>query len=79
LRFFSLRPEAVPEYFRELFAEGVSLCFVSFCDVSKQPDGHMIEAAEGGSENLLIYDYAKAKNSFSGEGRETLSRALSGK
>jgi len=24
-----------PEYFRELFLEGVSLCFVSFCDVSE--------------------------------------------
>lgn len=25
-----------PEYFRELFKEGVQLCFVSFCDVSDQ-------------------------------------------
>jgi len=27
-----------PEYFRELFAAGASLCFVSFCDVSKKVD-----------------------------------------
>lgn len=107
-----------PEYFRELFAAGVSLCFVSFCDVSKQvdderydilkshlvtraaenvmtvvsvnstsgyptaptavfsPDGHVIQAAEKNQESLLIYEYEKAKNSFSGEGRETLSRTL---
>ena len=32
-----------PEYFRELFAAGVSLCFVSFCDVSKQMDAERYE------------------------------------
>jgi len=32
-----------PEYFRELFAAGVSLCFVSFCDVSKQLDAERFE------------------------------------
>jgi len=107
-----------PEYFRELFTAGVSLCFVSFCDVSKQadderydilkshlitraaenvmtvvsvnstsgfqtaptavfsPDGHVIETAENGKESLLIFEYNKETNSFSGEGRETLSREL---
>jgi omega-amidase len=109
-----------PEYFRELFETGVSLCFVSFCDVSEEadderygilkshlitraaesvmtvvsvnsisahqtaptavfsPDGRVILAAEKNQESLLIYEYEKAKNSFSGEGRETLSRALLG-
>lgn len=32
-----------PEYFRELFAADVSLCFVSFCDVSKQMDAERYE------------------------------------
>lgn len=32
-----------PEYFRELFAAGATLCFVSFCDVSKQMDAERFE------------------------------------
>ena len=32
-----------PEYFRELFAAKVPLCFASFCDVSKQKDDERYE------------------------------------
>jgi predicted amidohydrolase len=101
-----------------LWEAGVSLCFVSFCDVSEEadderygilkshlitraaenvmtvvsvnsvsshqtaptgvfsPDGRVIETATDGEESLLLYEYEKAKNSFSGDGRETLSRAM---
>ncbi len=107
-----------PEYFRELFAAGASLCFVSFCDVSKKvdderyailkshlvtraaenvmtvisvnslsahqtaptavfsPDGHVIKSAPNDMEALLIFEYEKTENSFSGEGRATLSRTM---
>jgi len=35
-----------PEYFRELYAENVPLCFVSFCDVSDASDAQAAERYE---------------------------------
>ena len=107
-----------PEYFREMFAAEVPLCFVSFCDVALEedteryeiikahlitratenvmtvvsvnsiskcqtaptavfsPDGYMIRKAEDHEEMLLVYDYEIPERSFSGEGREQISRAF---
>lgn len=107
-----------PEYFREMFNVGVSLCFVSFCDVALEPDserheiiqahlitraaenvmtvvsvnsisrkstaptavfspdGRILLKAENHEEMLLVYDYEIPERSFSGEGREQISRDL---
>ena len=107
-----------PEYFREMFSAGVSLCFVSFCDVAREsdleryeiikahlitraaenvmtvvsvnsiskcqtaptavfsPDGRVILEVKDQEEMLLVYDYEIPDRSFSGEGREQISRDM---